>query len=148
MQVAAHVPQRDGLSVGHDFERDVQACLGEVSAGRGFAEAVDRAGGQSEPQTSIMDRRTEAGGPRPGRQPLDGFDELTRCHQVAGPGPEQVARLAQQVGGRGHRREFAGQRLEGDVFNGNVLFAEKGGIEAAVNIGNAAFYEIIVELKD
>ena len=30
----------------------------------------------------------------------------------------------------------------------NVLFAEKGGIEAAVNVGEQTFYEIIVELKD
>ena len=37
---------------------------------------------------------------------------------------------------------------KGDVANGNVLFAEKGGIEAAVNVGNETFYEIIVELKD
>ena len=49
---------------------------------------------------------------------------------------------------KGTWSEFAGQRLEGDVFNGNVLFADKGGIEAAVNIGNETFYEIIVELKD
>lgn len=44
--------------------------------------------------------------------------------------------------------QFAGQRLEGDVANGNVLFAEKGGVEAAVNTGTEEFYEIIVELKD
>lgn len=43
---------------------------------------------------------------------------------------------------------LAGQRIEGDVANGQVLFAEKGGIEAAVNIGQETFYEIIVELKD
>ena len=49
---------------------------------------------------------------------------------------------------RGPGADFAGQRLEGDVANGNVLFAEKGGIEAAVNVGNETFYEIIVELKD
>ena len=52
-----------------------------------------------------------------------------------------------EPGCKGTWSEFAGQRLEGDVFNGNVLFAEKGGIEAAVNIGNEPFYEIIVELK-
>jgi hypothetical protein len=52
-----------------------------------------------------------------------------------------------EPGCKGTWSEFAGQRLEGDVFNGNVLFAEKGGIEAAVNIGNETFYEIIVELK-
>jgi hypothetical protein len=52
-----------------------------------------------------------------------------------------------EPGCQGTWSEFAGQRLEGDVFNGNVLFAEKGGIEAGVNIGNEAFYEIIVELR-
>lgn len=39
-------------------------------------------------------------------------------------------------------------RVEGEVANGNVLFAEKGGKEKAVNIGEKPFYEIIVELKD
>jgi hypothetical protein len=53
-----------------------------------------------------------------------------------------------EPGCKGTWTEFAGQRLEGDVFNGNVLFADKGGIEAAVNVGNETFYEIIVELKD
>jgi hypothetical protein len=37
--------------------------------------------------------------------------------------------------------------VEGDVQNGLVIFAEKGGIETAVNIGDETFYEIIVELK-
>ena len=53
-----------------------------------------------------------------------------------------------EPGSQGTWSDFAGQRLEGDVYNGNVLFAEKGGIEAAVNVGNETFYEIIVELKD
>ena len=39
-------------------------------------------------------------------------------------------------------------RVEGEVSNGNVVFAEKGGRERAVNIGQETFYEIIVELKD
>jgi beta-alanine degradation protein BauB len=38
--------------------------------------------------------------------------------------------------------------IEGDVVRGNVLTATKGGIETARNVGNKAFYEIIVELKD
>ena len=40
-----------------------------------------------------------------------------------------VARKAAdfEPGCKGTWSEFAGQRLEGDVFNGNVLFAEKGG---------------------
>jgi hypothetical protein len=53
-----------------------------------------------------------------------------------------------EPGSSGTWKDFAGQRLEGDVFNGNVLFAEKGGVEAAVNVGNEPFYEIIVELKE
>ena len=39
-------------------------------------------------------------------------------------------------------------RVEGDVSPGNVLWADRGGIETAVNIGAQAFYEIVVELKD
>ena len=38
--------------------------------------------------------------------------------------------------------------VEGEVQNGLVIWAEKGGIETAVNIGEETFYEIIVELKD
>jgi hypothetical protein len=49
---------------------------------------------------------------------------------------------------KGTWAEYAGRSLEGDVSNGNVIFAEKGGIEAAENIGKEPFYEIIVELKD
>ena len=39
-------------------------------------------------------------------------------------------------------------RVEGDVSPGNVLWADRGGIETAVNIGDRPFYEIVVELKD
>lgn len=38
--------------------------------------------------------------------------------------------------------------VEGDVSPGNVLYAERGGIEAAHNNGKKPFYEIVVELKD
>ena len=38
--------------------------------------------------------------------------------------------------------------VEGDVFPGNVLYAERGGIESAVNNGKVPFHEIVVELKD
>jgi hypothetical protein len=37
-------------------------------------------------------------------------------------------------------------RVEGDISNGNVLFAKRGGKERAVNIGDEPFYEIVVEL--
>jgi hypothetical protein len=41
-----------------------------------------------------------------------------------------------------------GARVEGDIAPGNVLYAERGGIETAINIGEQPFYEIVVELKD
>jgi beta-alanine degradation protein BauB len=43
---------------------------------------------------------------------------------------------------------YAGTRFEADVVAGQVLYAEKGGIEAAVNTGEQPYFEIIVELKD
>jgi hypothetical protein len=43
-------------------------------------------------------------------------------------------------GGRAHR-------VEGDIAPGNVIYAERGGIETAINIGEQPFYEIVVELK-
>ncbi len=39
-------------------------------------------------------------------------------------------------------------RVEGDISPGNVIYAERGGIETAINTGNETFYEIVVELKD
>ena len=38
--------------------------------------------------------------------------------------------------------------VEGDIAPGNVLYAKRGGIETAINVGNEEFYEIVVELKD
>jgi hypothetical protein len=38
--------------------------------------------------------------------------------------------------------------VEGDISPGNVLWADRGGIETAVNNGNEDFLEIVVELKD
>jgi hypothetical protein len=43
-------------------------------------------------------------------------------------------------GGKAHR-------VEGDIAPGNVIYAERGGIETAINIGAEPFYEIVVELK-
>jgi len=44
--------------------------------------------------------------------------------------------------------EWAGLNyVEGDISPGNVLFAKAGGIETAVNVGQQAFHEIVVELK-
>jgi len=37
--------------------------------------------------------------------------------------------------------------VEGDVRPGQVIYAEKGGIERAHNIGKEPFYEILIELK-
>ena len=42
----------------------------------------------------------------------------------------------------------AGTRYEADVTPGQVLYADKGGIEAAVNTGDRPYFEIIIELKD
>lgn len=39
-------------------------------------------------------------------------------------------------------------RVEGDVVNGTVLFARRGGKERAINNGDEPFYEIVVELLD
>ena len=38
--------------------------------------------------------------------------------------------------------------VEGEIAPGNVLYAKRGGIETAVNVGQQEFYEIVVELKD
>lgn len=38
--------------------------------------------------------------------------------------------------------------MEADVSPGNWFYVEKGGIEAAKNVGRQPFHEIIVELKD
>jgi hypothetical protein len=38
--------------------------------------------------------------------------------------------------------------VEGEVSNGMVLYAGRGGRERAHNVGKQPFYEIIVELKD
>jgi hypothetical protein len=38
--------------------------------------------------------------------------------------------------------------LEADAFPGNVIYVQRGGVEAAHNIGERTYHEIIVELKD
>lgn len=38
--------------------------------------------------------------------------------------------------------------VEGDISPGQVIYAERGGIERAINRGTLAFHEIVVELKD
>ena len=38
--------------------------------------------------------------------------------------------------------------LEADVFPGNAIFIERGGIEKARNVGRRAYREILIELKD
>ena len=37
---------------------------------------------------------------------------------------------------------------EADVFPGNCLYIDKGGIERAVNIGTKGYHEVVIELKD
>ena len=45
--------------------------------------------------------------------------------------------------------EWVGQDyVEGAIAPGQVLYAKRGGIETAENVGNEPFYEIVVELKD
>jgi hypothetical protein len=59
-------------------------------------------------------------------------------------GDKMAARFEPDSGG-----EWAGlDYVEGDISPGNVIFAKKGGIETAVNIGDEPFHEIVVELKD
>jgi len=38
--------------------------------------------------------------------------------------------------------------LEADVFPGNTIFIERGGIEKAKNVGTRPYREILIELKD
>ena len=38
--------------------------------------------------------------------------------------------------------------LEADVFPGNAIFIDRGGIEKAKNVGTQAYREILIELKD
>jgi predicted metal-dependent enzyme (double-stranded beta helix superfamily) len=38
--------------------------------------------------------------------------------------------------------------LEADAAPGNVIYVNRGGVEAAHNIGKRTYHEIIVELKD
>ena len=40
------------------------------------------------------------------------------------------------------------QYLEAEVFPGNTVFIERGGIEKAKNVGRRAYREILIELKD
>jgi beta-alanine degradation protein BauB len=59
-------------------------------------------------------------------------------------GDKMSAKMEPDSGGPwGHLGE-----VEGDVAPGNVLYAERGGIERAVNNGQETFHEIVVELKD
>jgi beta-alanine degradation protein BauB len=62
--------------------------------------------------------------------------------QVAGD--KMAARFEPDSGG-----EWVGlDYVEGEIRPGNVLYAKRGGIETAVNVGKEEFYEIVVELKD
>jgi hypothetical protein len=37
--------------------------------------------------------------------------------------------------------------IEADVFPGNAIYVEKGGIETAKNVGQQRYHEILIELK-
>lgn len=59
-------------------------------------------------------------------------------------GDKMAARMEEDSGGPwGHL-----DSVEGDVSPGNVIYAERGGIERAINNGDQPFFEIVVELKD
>lgn len=59
-------------------------------------------------------------------------------------GDKMSAKMEPDSGGPwGHLGE-----VEGDVAPGNVLWADRGGIERAINNGRQPFHEIVVELKD
>jgi hypothetical protein len=59
-------------------------------------------------------------------------------------GDKMAARFEPDSGG-----EWGGLGyVEGEIQPGNVLYAQRGGIETAVNVGKKEFYEIVVELKD
>jgi len=62
--------------------------------------------------------------------------------QIAGD--KMAARFEPDSGGEWPGIEY----VEGEIAPGNVLYAKRGGIETAVNVGNEEFYEIVVELKD
>jgi beta-alanine degradation protein BauB len=62
--------------------------------------------------------------------------------QIAGD--KMAARFEPDSGGEWPGIDY----IEGDIAPGNVIYARKGGMETAVNIGNEEFYEIVVELKD
>lgn len=62
--------------------------------------------------------------------------------------------LVQVSGGRiaaepepDHAGEY-NQYIEADVNPGDVVYVKRGGVETAVNKGDADYFEVIVELKD
>ena len=62
--------------------------------------------------------------------------------QVAGD--KMAARFEADSGGEWGGLDY----VEGEIAPGNVIYAQRGGIETAVNVGKQEFYEIVVELKD
>jgi len=61
--------------------------------------------------------------------------------QIAGD--KMAAKMEEDSGGPWGHLGY----IEGDVAPGNVLYAERGGVERAVNVGQEPFFEIVVELK-
>ncbi|CAB4755174.1 MAG: hypothetical protein F2754_12040 [Actinobacteria bacterium] len=59
-------------------------------------------------------------------------------------GDKMAARFEPDSGGEWPGIDY----IEGEIAPGNVLYAKRGGIETAVNVGSEEFYEIVVELKD
>jgi beta-alanine degradation protein BauB len=62
--------------------------------------------------------------------------------QIAGD--RMAARFEPDSGGEWPGIDY----IEGEIAPGTVIYARRGGIETAVNVGDEEFYEIVVELKD
>ena len=59
-------------------------------------------------------------------------------------GDKMAAKFEPDSGGEWVGHEY----IEGAIAPGNVLYAKRGGIETAINVGERELYEIVVELKD
>jgi predicted metal-dependent enzyme (double-stranded beta helix superfamily) len=77
----------------------------------------------------------------------EGVHEHTRDHVLVQISGDRVA-ADFEPDCAGTYAPYAGTRYEAEVTPGQVFYANKGGIEAAVNTGDQPYFEIIIELKD
>src|ERR1022692_1350520 len=110
-QITSGVAQRGGLIVADNRQLHVQAGLGEVPAGRGFAVAADRGGRQRELDPAVVGSGAVAGGPRRGRQRFDRVDQLPRRDGIGTAQRQQVVGLPEDLAGCGHPCQLAAERL-------------------------------------